>query len=83
MYRGLHHLFMVNVDPEIASLDLQTFVMKASEKLSPKGLRNFLSTLNVLKTKTATNSIKNKNKKEESVFIHKCFKIFDTGSYYN
>jgi hypothetical protein len=73
---------LVNEDPKIASLDLQTFVMKASEKLTPKGLRDFLSTLNVFKTKTATNSLKKKIKKEESIFIHKCFKLFGLGNSY-
>ena len=75
--------FIIEKDPAKAALNLQNFIMKASEKLAANNLREFLHTAESFKSKTVTSDYRTTKRIKDKNFLKKCCRIFEKGPFFS
>ena len=73
--------FIVEKDPAKAALNIQNFIMKASEKLQANNLREFLHTAESFKSKIVTSDYRLTKRTKDKNFFKKCCRIFEKGAF--
>ena len=78
----INYHFIEEKDPGKAALNLQNFIMKSSEKLSTKNLREFLHYAESFKAQSSSPEYRQHKIMKNRLFLKRCFKIFEKGLKY-